>query len=621
MRLRTRIFLTAALATGCNATPTSVLELDLAAPGSPVDMAAKPDLEPTCPTGTNMKLCGGLCTDLTSDAKSCGACGMLCPQGESCVASQCVLVCPGGLTVCGAGGDGGGAQSCVNLLSDDANCGACQKACPMGNVCSAGKCTVTCQQGLTNCTGSCVNLKSDLMNCGACGTACPGGNVCAAGACMVSCPNGQLACNGACVNPDTDSNNCGQCGTVCPMGQSCVNRACMLNCPMGTMACNNTCANRQSETPNCGQCGTLCPMGTQCAAGVCAITCQPGQVNCNGQCTNLQTDAGNCGKCGMACPMGNLCMAGQCALSCPQGLTVCNNTCANLSTDSANCGKCGVACAKGAVCSMGVCGNVCNAPLVSCNSACVDPRFDPNNCNGCGMVCGQVANASPGCFGGACGIGACSPGYRDCDGNVGNGCEIQVSADPVNCGVCGKVCGTIANGTPGCAKGVCGIATCNQGFGDCNNNPADGCEVNLNTDVANCGSCANACGNGQNCTNGKCVNPNSCVNNNQWTKVTCQIGSWVWSSNRNVATNLQAANAAHVLQTGCHHAEDAALQMANDWKCSLSGTGWVSTTTFVMANCDAFWYHIGGRFTGDCGGHNGDVTRHLALGDNDCYAY
>ena len=37
------------------------------------------------------------------------------------------------------------------------------------------------------------------------------------------------------------------------------------------------------------------------------------------------------------------------------------------------------------------------------------------------------------------------------------------------------------------------IAACNAGFANCNGNAADGCEVNLQTDVNNCGTCAHKC--------------------------------------------------------------------------------------------------------------------------------
>lgn len=80
------------------------------------------------------------------------------------------------------------------------------------------------------------------------------------------------------------------------------------------------------------------------------------------------------------------------------------------------------------------------------------------------------------------------------------------------------------------------------------------------------------------------------------------------------ATTLQQANAQQVLWTGCSHSG-----VPNT--CSLDGTGWVSTQVVAMIGCNESWYHLGGSYTGDCGGHDGDQVRRLALGPNDCYAY
>ena len=32
------------------------------------------------------------------------------------------------------------------------------------------------------------------------------------------------------------------------------------------------------------------------------------------------------------------------------------------------------------------------------------------------------------------------PGYADCDGTPANGCEIHLDSDPNNCGTCGGIC-------------------------------------------------------------------------------------------------------------------------------------------------------------------------------------
>jgi hypothetical protein len=61
----------------------------------------------------------------------------------------------------------------------------------------------------------------------------------------------------------------------------------------------------------------------------------------------------------------------------------------------------------------------------------------------------------------------------------------------------------VANAT--CVGGVCTIQSCFAGFGDCNGSFADGCEVNLQTDKHNCGTCGRMCTGGQNCVSGTCI--------------------------------------------------------------------------------------------------------------------
>jgi len=102
-----------------------------------------------------------------------------------------------------------------------------------------------------------------------------------------------------------------------------------------------------------------------------------------------------------------------------------------------------------------------------------------------------------------------------------------------------------------------------------------------------------------------------CATNSQWTPVTCTTLQWDWSTNRAIATTVSAASTNHVLAVGT----------GDGAKCSLSGAGWVSTVTFAVSNCNVSWYHLGGSYTGNCGGWDGTPVRHLADGADDCYAY
>ncbi len=100
----------------------------------------------------------------------------------------------------------------------------------------------------------------------------------------------------------------------------------------------------------------------------------------------------------------------------------------------------------------------------------------------------------------------CSGGDSNCcfGGSTAPSVCTNFATDVNNCGECGDVC-TLPNATPECTGGVCMIASCNPGFGDCNNNPADGCETSLANDPNNCGGCGVVCATGQMCTSGSCV--------------------------------------------------------------------------------------------------------------------
>lgn len=131
-----------------------------------------------------------------------------------------------------------------------------------------------CKKGTTKCDKACVNLTTDNVNCGACGVACTSGQTCSAGAC--ACPAGQSFVAGACIprfgctlNLDT-----------CELGKTA--------CPDFPIPTGNTCFVTEEGEPFCGtdfDCSTLAP-GATCAASEngarifipCAICIEPGQT-------------------------------------------------------------------------------------------------------------------------------------------------------------------------------------------------------------------------------------------------------------------------------------------------------------------------------------------------------
>ena len=216
-----------------------------------------------------------------------------------------------------------------------------------------------CGPGSELCGSVCVNLQSDNQNCGKCNNPCKAGEVCSGGTCKLSCPAGTSTCSNTCVNLKTDLNNCGSCNKKCLAGQVCSNGMCALTCQSALTDCNGTCVNIQTDNQNCGKCNNPWAAGQVCSSGMCKLTCQASLTDCSGVCTNLKTDLFNCGKCGAACAAGELCSSGTC---CASGLTACSGVCKDMQSDDKNCGACGNICGASDYCIKGK----CETALASC---------------------------------------------------------------------------------------------------------------------------------------------------------------------------------------------------------------------------------------------------------------
>ncbi|MEZ4407343.1 MAG: hypothetical protein R3A52_12815 [Polyangiales bacterium] len=299
----------------------------------------------------------------------------------------------------------------------------------------------------------------------------------------------------------SDRANCGTCGNACGAGQICNLGVCELSCATGLTACAGTCRDTQTDRLNCGACGNACGAGQVCVAGACVVSCSAGLTLCSGVCRDTQTDRNHCGACGTTCGAGEICTGGACVLSCPTGLTACAGVCRDLQVDTRNCGACGMTCGAGQVCVAGACTASCLPSQMLCSGACANTLIDPTNCGMCGRACAAGANAFGACAAGICSY-VCASGFADCNRMSSDGCEVNTQTSVTNCGGCGTTC-TIANGTAACVGGACRVGSCNTGFGDCDGNAANGCETNLNTSAAHCGMCGNACASGV-CTSGTC---------------------------------------------------------------------------------------------------------------------
>ncbi len=213
-----------------------------------------------CGCPSNNIYCDGGCWDPKFDDDYCGNCSTRCdPENGGapklpnayygCVNAECGrMKCNPRYADC----DQKTANGCETFLVDDANCGACGNACPSGQSCRLDLhgvpqcmcppdktyCHLGCFDGV--CSGQCVDLTSDQYNCGACGNDCyiPARNAtgsCHYGTCVMDCNDGRADCNnsqsdGCEVNIYSDPRNCGACGNVCDevAGQACVAGKCVV---------------------------------------------------------------------------------------------------------------------------------------------------------------------------------------------------------------------------------------------------------------------------------------------------------------------------------------------------------------------------------------------------------
>ena len=151
-----------------------------------------------------------------------------------------------------------------------------------------------------------------------------------------------------------------------------------------------------------------------------------------------------------------------------------------------------------------VVGNILNLiGYYKCNNIYTQVATDNNNCGSCGIVC-NFANATSTCTSGVCSLN-CNAGYGNCDNIKSNGCEVNLNTSLFNCGACGTACGTYPNTTSStCSGGVCGIGGCSAGFANCDNVTSNGCETYLINNPYNCGGCGIVCPTYPNTTSSTC---------------------------------------------------------------------------------------------------------------------
>lgn len=241
--------------------------------------------------------------------------------------------------------------------------------------------------------------------------------------------------------------------------------------------------------PRKGLSKTLDPQKCQCPSG--------GKV-CAGECVDLTSDPRHCGSCETDCiaqftgSIGEpVCLTSQCAVVCPTNSSECDgdwkNGCDPLGTFQ-HCADCR-SCSENQVCNGDQCASGCDNGESPCGRACCSQQVKTPTPQG------AVA-----CINDNCAM-ICDPGWGDCGGGVADGCETFLD----NIRACKPSClggdvdclATMRNvEAVTCENGACGYTQCKIDFGDCDNDPSNGCETSLVLAT----SCGSDCGNLRDCT-------------------------------------------------------------------------------------------------------------------------
>jgi hypothetical protein len=459
------------------------------------------------------------CEAAATPADCCGTTCTNANGGVQCVNLHCAPTCAPGFYDC----DGNPNNGCEEAVSSGDCCGSACTNAHGSTVCQGGVCKPTCASNWFDCDGNPANgCEGQAITGSCCGKSCTnahGSTTCVAGICTPVCAANYYDCDhnpdNGCEGNATTADCCGHACTNANGSTSCTNGLCKPVCSTGYGDCNgNPDDGCEAAVTTADCCGVACANGhgtTSCVGGVCVPVCDASYYDCdrnpaNG-CEGGNTVASCCGKTCTNDHGTTACTNGVCVPSCAAGWADCDgnpaNGCETSLATLENCGGCGVACAPpraSASCSTGTCTITgCDAGYGNCNGN-VDDGCETNilttagHCGGCGQACSANHVPSPVCTGGQC-TGACATGWSDCNNDKRtDGCEVDPNTNVNNCGGCGRTCST-NNITAACSGGAC-TGTCAAGWGDCNSDKrTDGCEVNILTAPANCGACGQVCSN------------------------------------------------------------------------------------------------------------------------------
>lgn len=330
-------------------------------------------------------------------------------------------------------------------------------ACGAGQTCTGGDCLASsCPDGQVRCDGACVDTATNDANCGACGKACPAGSGCCGGGCCEGC------CDGTVCKGGLSDNACGASGTACAAcaaGQDCNGGTCTCDGVSCDGCCDGTTCRPGTTDANCGINGGVCDAcagtGESCGgggqAGVCGCTSESDAVTCAGKCGTVQN---NCGQ-PVDCPPPS--DAATCAGKC--------GTVQNSCGQAVNCTALCVGCCDGGTCRPGFATQACGKNGAAC-TACTDcTSCDNGTCApGCGScatcngnnVCESFADGTNCGTSGGCDDGRCLRRYNFCANSGGCSANYAVAVNGGGLNLCmasGRPTAGRCTTTSDCANG------------------------------------------------------------------------------------------------------------------------------------------------------------------------